>query len=131
MAPTQTRAGDEIPSGTEVIEVHVSELSQIFNSMDPSPFHDKDLDVDAEEFIVGGANELPPDKPLALRVHRDKPTVTPEMARDLREASHAFFARRSTLARQRLRELLRIGRRSLIIGLLFLAACLVIGNWVA
>lgn len=131
MAASQTRAGDEIPSGTEVIEVHVSELSQIFNSMDPSPFHDKDLDVDAEEFIVGWAKELPPEKPLALRIHLDKPTVTPEMARDLREACHAFFARRSTITRQRLRELFRIGRRSLVIGLLFLAACLVTGNWLA
>ena len=42
----QTYAGDEILSDTDVIEVHVSELGQIFNSMDPSPFHDKDLDVE-------------------------------------------------------------------------------------
>jgi hypothetical protein len=131
VAANQTHAGEEIPSGTEVIEVHVSELSQIFNSMDPSPFHDKDLDVDAEEFIVSWAKELPPDKPLALRVHLDKPSVTREMARDLREAVHTFFARRSTVARQRLRELFQIGRRSLAIGLAFLAICLLAGNWVA
>jgi len=128
---SQTRAGDEIPRETEVIEVHVSELGQIFNSLDPSPFHDKDLDADAEEFIVGWAKEAAPDKPLALRIHLDKPTVAPEMARDLREAVHTFFARRSMLAGQRLRELFRIGRRSLVIGLAFLTICLVTGNWVA
>jgi hypothetical protein len=128
---SQTTAGDEVPPGTEVIEVHVSEVSQIFNSMDPSPFQDKDLDVDAVEFIVGWAKELPPDKPLALRVHLDKPAVAPEMARDLRTAVHTFFDRRSALARQRLRELFRIGRRSLVIGLAFLAICLVTSNWVA
>ena len=60
MAAGQTTAGDEVPPGTEVIEVHLSELGQIFNSMDPSPFHEKDLDGDAEEFIVGWAKELPP-----------------------------------------------------------------------
>jgi hypothetical protein len=127
---SQTTAGDEVPLGTEVIEVHLSELGQIFNSMDPSPFHDKDLDVDAEEFIVGWAKELPKDKPLALRVHLDKPTVTPEAGRDLRQAVRAFFGRRSTLARQRLRELFRIGWRSLAIGLAFLTICLAAGNWV-
>jgi len=131
MASDQTYAGDEIPPGTEVIEVHVSELNQIFNSIDPSPFHEKDLDVDAEEFIVGWAKELPRDKPLALLVHLDKPSVTPEMARQLHEAVQAFFARRSSVAQQRLRDLFRIGRASLAIGLVFLAICLLIGNSVA
>jgi hypothetical protein len=32
-------AGDPIP----VIEVHVGELKQLFNAIDPSPFRDKDL----------------------------------------------------------------------------------------
>jgi len=131
MTANQTTAGDEIPQGTEVIEVHVSELSQIFNSLDPSPFHDKDLDLDAEEFIVGWAKEVPRDQPLALRVHLDKPAVTPQMATDLHQAVRAFFTRRSTLARQRLRELFRIGRWSLLIGVTFLTICLVTGNAVA
>jgi hypothetical protein len=127
----QTYAGDEIPSGAEVIEVHVSELTQIFNSFDPSPFHDKDLDDDADEFIVGWAKEFPRQKPLALRVHLDKPAVTSEMANALREAVHAFYARRSTLATQRLRELFRVGRTALVIGLAFLAACLFASNRIA
>lgn len=131
MAADQTYAGDEIPPGNDVIEVHVSELSQIFNSIDPSPFHDKDLDVDAEEFIVGWAKELPRDKPLALLVHLDKPSVSPEMARELHAAVQTFFARRSAVAQQRLRELFRVGRLSLSIGLIFLTICLVIGNSVA
>src|SRR5262249_12450048 len=76
----QTYAGDEIPPGDQVIELHVSELNQIFNSLDPSPFHEKDLDNDAEQFIVGWAKELPRDASLALCVYLDKPSVTPEMA---------------------------------------------------
>src|SRR3989442_6655319 len=75
MADNRLIAGDEIPADTGVIEVHVRELSQLFNSMDPSPFLDKDLDVDAEEFITGWARELPRDKPLALLVHLDQPVV--------------------------------------------------------
>ena len=34
------------------IQLRLRELAQLFNSMDPSPFLDRDLDADAEEFIV-------------------------------------------------------------------------------
>ena len=124
----QTFAGDEIPAGSQVIEVHVAELTQIFNSFDPSPFHEKDLDDDAKEFIVGWAQELPKDAPLALMVFLDKPFVTAKMADDLREAVRRFFARQSELASQRLRQLFRVGRRSLLIGVVFLALCLLAGH---
>jgi len=36
----------------EAIEVHVAELKQLFNAIDPSPFRGKALDANAEEFIV-------------------------------------------------------------------------------
>jgi hypothetical protein len=58
MAENRLIAGDDIPQDSAVIEVHVRELNQLFNSMDPSPFLDKDLDVDAAEFITGWAREL-------------------------------------------------------------------------
>lgn len=127
----QTFAGDEIPPGDQVIEVHVSDLGQIFNSFDPSPFLEKDLDEDAKEFIVGWAKELPDDGPLALLVFLDKPSVTAKMAADLREAVQRFFARQSELASQRLRQLFRVGRKSLLIGLVFLAVCLLASHRVA
>ena len=104
VAANQTYAGDEIPSGTEVIEVHVKELSQIFDSMDPSPFHERDLDLDAEEFIVAlGPGDCRPTSRWRCCVYLDKPSVTTDMANDLHEAVQTFFARRSSVARQRLR----------------------------
>ena len=45
-------AGDPLPAKCAVIEVHVGELKQLFNAIDPSPFRDKDLNPKAEEFIV-------------------------------------------------------------------------------
>jgi hypothetical protein len=123
-------AGDEIPPGSEVIEIRVAELRQLYNSIDPSPFHDKDLDDEAEEFILGWAKEASSDKPLALLVHLDKPAVLPDAGRIVRDAVHAFFQRRSDASRRRLRELFRVGRKSLLIGLTFLTASVVAGNWV-
>jgi hypothetical protein len=130
MADNRLIAGDEIPPNAGVIEVHVRELSQLFNSMDPSPFLDKDLDVDAEEFITGWARELPHEKPLALLVHLDQPVVQSREGPGLRDAVHSYFKHRAEMSGQRLRELLRLGRTSLVIGSLFLAMCLLIGDWV-
>jgi hypothetical protein len=64
-------AGDPIPPKCAVIEVHVGELKQLFDAIDPSPFRDRDLDPKAEEFIVGWARDLPRDASLALVVCSD------------------------------------------------------------
>ena len=130
MAENRQIAGDEIPRDAAVIEVRVRELSQLFNSMDPSPFLEKDLDVDAEEFITGWARELPREKSLALLVHLDQPVVHDRDSSSLRDAVHAYFTHRAEMSAQRLRELLRVGRTSLIIGSLFLATCLLISDWI-
>lgn len=127
---TQLRVGDEIPPGSGVIAVHLVELNQLFNSIDPSPFHERDLDRDAEKFIVDWAKEFPAEKPLALLVHLDKPGLTPDVGDTVRDAVHTFFRSRSEQTRKRLGRLFRIGRTSLLIGLLFLAACLIGGDWI-
>jgi len=124
-------AGDPIPPKCEVIEVHVGELSQLFNAIDPSPFHAKDLDPKAEEFIVGWSKELAQDVQLALVVHLDRPAGLPDEAQVLKEAVHEHFTRRAKATRQRLRELFRIGRKSLFIGLTFLAVSIAAGDFLA
>ena len=60
---TAKAAGDAIPPGCAVIEVQVAELRQLFNSIDPSPFQERDLDPRAEEFIVGQSRDLATDAP--------------------------------------------------------------------
>ena len=126
----RTWAGDEIPPGSAVVELRVAQIEQLFHTMDPSPFHEKDLDADAEEYIVSSAKELGHDKPFALLVHLDQPLVTSEMVNAVRDAVHTFFARQSELTRRRLRALFRIGRTSLAIGLVFLAASVLGGDWI-
>jgi hypothetical protein len=33
------------------IEIRIESVAQLFHSLDPSPFNEKDLDKDAEEFV--------------------------------------------------------------------------------
>ena len=115
-------AGDPIPPKCAVIEVHVGELKQLFDAIDPSPFRDRDLDPKAEEFIVGWAKDLPREASLALVVNLDREAGLPDEAAVLRDAIHEFFRHRAETQRQRLRELFRVGRTSLMIGLVALAA---------
>ncbi len=122
--------GDVLPPGSEVIEVHVEELNQLFNSIDPSPFRQRDLDEKAEEFIVAWARSLRRDGQLALLVHVDR-TPGADAEKVLREAVREFFGRGAEAARQRLRHLFRVGRTSLIIGLLFLAVSVGVGGALA
>jgi hypothetical protein len=114
-----------------LIEVHVSELTQLFHSLDPTPFRKRDLDPKAEEFIAGWAREVHGDQPLALVVHVDQAAVPEADATVVREAIRDYFAERAVATRRRLRQLFRVGRTSLAIGLVFLAGLILAGDLVA
>jgi len=124
-------AGDAIPPDCKVIEVRVAELRQLFDSIDPSPFAERDLDPRAEEFIVGWSRDLPRDAPLALVVHLERAAGIAGEAANLRDAIHEFFGQRAAATRRNLRELFRRGRISLAIGLAFLASSIATGDAVA
>jgi hypothetical protein len=111
--------------------VHVAELKQLFNAIDPSPFRERDLDPNAEQFIVEWGREVPRDVPLALVVHLDRPAGLPEEASVLRDAVREFFSVRAETTRRRLRQLFRVGRMSLLIGIAFVAATVAAGDLIA
>lgn len=102
-------------------------MSQLFNSMDPSPFLQKDLDDEAEEFIVSWAREFPADAQIALRIYLDQwPADDSQIT--INRAVRNYFAYRARMATLDFKNLLSQGRTSLLIGVLFLSACLVISN---
>jgi hypothetical protein len=106
-----------------IISIKLHDVSQLFNSMDPSPFLEKDLDDDAEEFIVGWAREFAYDEPLKLRIHIEQwPSEDPEEM--IRQAVHHHFAHRAELTNLEFRALMKQGRVSLVIGLTCLAVSL-------
>jgi hypothetical protein len=124
-------AGDAIPRDARVIEVRVAELRALFNSIDPSPFAERDLDPRAEDFIVEWSRDLPRDAQLALLVHLERAADGADEGVVLRDAIHEFFGERAASTRRRLRDLFRRGRISLAIGLTFLASSIGIGDVLA
>jgi len=110
-----------------IIKLKLRDMSQLFNSMDPSPFIERDLDDDAEEFIVSWAQEFPSSEPIRLRIYLDQwPDEDPKEL--IRTAVHNHFAHRAQICRLEFKRLLKQGRTSLLIGLVFLAACLLISK---
>lgn len=112
------------------IELRIAELSELFNSMDPTPFHHRDLDRDAEEFLESWALEFPRDSHFRIIVHIEKmPAEDPSPL--VSEAIRNYFDYKSVLAKRGLRLLLIEGRTSLLIGLGFLALCLIGADLIA
>jgi hypothetical protein len=103
-----------------VIQVHLREISQLFESLDPSPFRERDLDRNAEEYIVDSVRELPTEMPCTLVIHLDQPAYDADGERAVGDAIRTHFARRSGFLRRDLHQLLRRGLISLGIGLAFL-----------
>jgi hypothetical protein len=112
-----------MPSDDPTIHVRIHELRQLFNSIDPSPFRERDLDPNCEEFIVSWAREMPPDRDLRVEIRIDRETPPPELAADVPSAVRGHFAREASLQELRRRRIVREGRLSLAIGLVVLVLC--------
>jgi hypothetical protein len=114
-----------------VVEVHLREVAQLFDSMDPCPFYERDLEPDAEDYITASVFELGPRKPTAIVVYVDEPAGKQDEEAPLEQAIHRHFTRKTRLAARELREVVRRGWISLLIGLAFLSAMLVASEAVA
>ncbi|HET9949891.1 MAG TPA: hypothetical protein VFQ22_13300, partial [Longimicrobiales bacterium] len=94
---------------------------RLFHAIDPSPLAERDLDPGVEEFIVEWSREVSPEARLCLSI-RLSAEVPPDDAARVREAVSHYFEERAQSARIRLRRLFQVGRTSLVIGLVALAA---------
>jgi hypothetical protein len=112
------------PLRQATIEVRIRELGQIFNSLDPSPFTERDLDDDAEAYIVGWAREVDTGVPFRIVVHLPAGEAAKARERSLESAMGNYFAYRVGMLERDLSDLLRVGRRSLLIGIAVLAVCI-------
>src|SRR5262245_7464024 len=111
---------------TTKIELNLSRLSQLFNSFDPSPFHERDLDRDAEEYIVSSAEEIPRHRSLGLVIYLPADQIPAAGTPNLDEAIHHYFAYREAHEKRRLRMLFRDGRIAFVTGFLFLFGCMLL-----
>jgi hypothetical protein len=113
------------------IEIGIERLPQLFHTLDPFPFKERDLDRDVEEYIVDWARELPRNRPLTILVHLPQAEAETPAAGELESALSHFFAYRAQVIERDIKELFRVGRWSLMVGLAVLGFCLAAGNFVS
>jgi hypothetical protein len=126
-APPDGSGLDAAASRTE-LQLYLRETAQLFNSMDPAPFRERDLDPNAAAYIVEWAREAPARARLALAICLGRTSVTPDDAATLADAVHEYFRQRALATRARLRWLFRVGRISLVIGLAFVGLTVIVGE---
>jgi len=108
------------------IELNLRDIDQLFNTIDPSPFPDRDLDRSAEDFILSWAQEFRIDEPVELIVYLRKPLEGHRNGDFVKKAIHNYFTYRARLNRLEFKRLMRRGRTSLMVGSAFLGLCLFI-----
>lgn len=112
-----------VEEGCYLLEIRLSGLDQFFNSLDPSPFHKKDIDDDAERYIVNFVRAFSIKTRLKLifympvKYHKEASEV-------LIPAIENYFQYQAVMISRELRSLLYEGRLALILGTLFLCVCI-------
>ena len=106
------------------IDLRIARIEALFESLDPSPFHDRDLDPKAVDYILGWAQEYPKDASFLLRLHLPAAEAAKVSVAAVGTAIRANFSYWTQSVERSRREQFRQGRRYLLIGLTVLALCL-------
>lgn len=125
-SPKGTEALYREQDGKLLIEIELKSLMQIFNSFDPAPFHEKELDANAEVYVYNSVAEFPLKKPLELMIHLPPSEIDKDTEETLKKAIKNHFSYRSLLTEIELRRVFQRGRRNMAIGFVFLFLCLLI-----
>lgn len=111
-------------AASDAIELRLRDVSQLFNTLDPFPFREKDIDPAAEHFIVGWAQDLPKNKPIEIVVHLQSGTADERTRSDIANALCGWFAAKAKAESNAIRTLFRDGRIAFVIGIVLMSVCL-------
>jgi hypothetical protein len=113
-----------------LIEIKIKKINQLFNSFDPSPFLEKDLDDDAFEYIVSSVSEhsLKTRQKIIIHIPLKERSKISEI--EIRRAIHNFFEYKKLLADRSIRLKLKEGQLSFVVGITFLVTCLAVGDYI-
>jgi hypothetical protein len=107
-----------------LVEITLSSVLQLFNSFDPAPFHEKELDTAAEHYIVDTVKDFPKKTKFKILIYLPADIAAAEQAQKIPQAIHNHFVYKVLVQDRRFRQHFRHGRWTLVIGLSFLAIAL-------
>jgi len=110
--------------GMILIEIKLSSVMQLFNSFDPAPFHEKELDSAAENYIVDTVKDFPKKTRFKMIIYLPSDIAGRDQAMKIPLAIHNHFQYKTLVAERKFRSRFRHGRSNLLIGLTFLTIAL-------
>lgn len=110
------------------IELRIQTLEQLFDSLDPAPFHAKALDRDADAYLRESAGEHASLRGLSITIHG--PVALKKCLDDIASGIHKHYELASQQAERRHRRRRRVGRVALIVGTIILVIALFLRTWV-
>jgi hypothetical protein len=112
------------------LQLKVNVIDELFNSLDPAPFFTQELDPAAEQYIEKWASKFPARSQLHLSIHsKAAPSGGQHGSRVARAICHHFTFRAQATKRE-LKDLLRQGRLSMLIGCGFVVLCILLADLV-
>lgn len=116
--------------GNKIIEIFVKNPMQLFESRDPAPYRERDLDEDLAKYIISSAQEFSQATPFRLKVLISDGTLAGAECESIATSIHTYFMYEAELAASQLRKTFRVGRTFLAVGLVALFLCVVASNFV-
>jgi hypothetical protein len=110
------------------IELRIDRLEQLFDSLDPAPFHAKALDPNADAYLRESAGEHASLHDLSISIHG--PAALENSLNDIASGIHAHYTLVSQQAERRHRRRRRVGRIALISGSIILMLALFLRSWI-
>lgn len=125
-------------NGFYLIEIRLNKIDQIFNSLDPSPFIEREIDRNAKNYIVESLQELPINSKVKVLLYISH-AIDLDAKKMVSEAIHNYFDYCYDGKVKELRQLFRTGRISLVIlqrrgyanALVFLGTCITIDSLIS
>lgn len=124
-----TRARYRVEDGRSCIDLKVRFSRQLFDTRDPAPFRERDLDAAAVDYLLAAAQEIPRKHPLAIVVtvsEEPAPRLSPDV---IVEAVRGHFTHEAGQVERRLREHVRRGQMILGVGLTVLVVFLTLAEF--
>jgi hypothetical protein len=104
------------------IALKLRDPRQLFNSFDPAPFHERELDSAAAEYLLDAVRELADEENVKILLHFPD-ELADDTRHDIVKAVHHYFLYRVIKLRHQRNQLLRTGRWALTVGLVFMVTC--------
>jgi hypothetical protein len=107
--------------GHVLIEMSLSSVIQLFNTFDPAPFHEKEMDINAENYIVDTVKDFPGKTDFKIVFYLPDNILDTKEAMEIPRAIRAHFEYKTLMQRRKLRERYIYGQFTFIVGVSFLA----------